>query len=290
MNNTVEQAIIETRPDVHTYEDFRVFLRDFFAFKKFEEPTFSYRVFNQRAGVSSPNYLKLIIEGKRGLGIKNINNVAKGLGLTRSETEFFTLLVNFDQASTVAEKKKQYDRIRRNKHYREVKQLESYQYEFFSKWYIAPVREIISHKNFKEDPEWISKAIKPHITPKQAEEAIDLLLKMHIVERDENGKLVQCEGAIRSAPRVYSFSLATFHQQMLTKASESIDSMAADIRDITALTLSLKSRDLVRLKKMIADFRKQALSTLEVKSEDFERIYQLQISLFPLTDNLDEKE
>jgi uncharacterized protein (TIGR02147 family) len=53
--------------DVYRYLDYRAFLRDFYEAKKAKSRTFSYRAFSKRAGVASPNYLKLVIEGQRSL-------------------------------------------------------------------------------------------------------------------------------------------------------------------------------------------------------------------------------
>jgi len=52
---------------VYAYLDYRAFLRDYYAERKAASRAFSYRAFSKRAGVSAPNYLKLVIDGKRSL-------------------------------------------------------------------------------------------------------------------------------------------------------------------------------------------------------------------------------
>jgi uncharacterized protein (TIGR02147 family) len=51
--------------DVFRYRDYREFLGAFYAQKK--QSGLSYRGFARAAGLGAPNYLKLVIEGKRNL-------------------------------------------------------------------------------------------------------------------------------------------------------------------------------------------------------------------------------
>src|SRR5690349_5207588 len=76
-------ATVATESPVGVYEylDYRAFLRDHYAAKKAASRAFSYRSFSKRAGVSSPNYLKLVIEGKRNLSGKMAERFALACGL-----------------------------------------------------------------------------------------------------------------------------------------------------------------------------------------------------------------
>lgn len=49
--------------DVFSYHDYRLFLADYYQAKK--PKGFSYRAFSRDAGLGAPNYLKLVIDGKR---------------------------------------------------------------------------------------------------------------------------------------------------------------------------------------------------------------------------------
>ena len=55
-------------PSVYEYLDYRQFLRDHFAASKKAKPQYSFRYFSRRAGLSSSNFLKLVMDGKRNLG------------------------------------------------------------------------------------------------------------------------------------------------------------------------------------------------------------------------------
>ena len=51
--------------NIFSYTNYRAFLRDLYLTKKSESSGFSHRVFVRMCGFASPNFLKLVIEGKR---------------------------------------------------------------------------------------------------------------------------------------------------------------------------------------------------------------------------------
>ena len=54
-------------PLVFSYVDYRRYLADYYAHAKKCHYGFSFRVFSKRAEISSSNYLRLVIDGKRNL-------------------------------------------------------------------------------------------------------------------------------------------------------------------------------------------------------------------------------
>ena len=102
-----------TLPSVLSYSDFKVFLRDFYHAKKKLDPYFSYQVFSKIAGLGSPNYYKLVMEGERALSVDNIHKFATGLGLDSVEQEWFECLVLFQQSHSVEGREFYEKRLRR---------------------------------------------------------------------------------------------------------------------------------------------------------------------------------
>jgi len=109
---------------VYQHDDYRVFLREFYDHKKRLSLSYSYRAFAEKAGLNSPNYLKLVIDGGRNLTVANIHAFAKALGLARDELAYFEALVLCNQASASGERafyKRRLDEIRARKPERQVK-------------------------------------------------------------------------------------------------------------------------------------------------------------------------
>ena len=90
-------------PVIGEYTDFRQYLKDVYDFRRLTEGTglrpYSYSTFSAAADIRSPNYLKLIIEGRRNLSDDMILRFARALRLNKQETEEFRALVHYGQAS-----------------------------------------------------------------------------------------------------------------------------------------------------------------------------------------------
>lgn len=86
------------RPDLYAYLNYRDFLADYYAFAKIEISGFTYEKFSRKAGVKSPNILKLIIDGKKNLTTTTALKFARAAELTLQETEYFEALVLENQS------------------------------------------------------------------------------------------------------------------------------------------------------------------------------------------------
>ena len=170
------------RPLVYDYLDYRAFLADMYQFRKQCGVHFSYRWFSQKSGFSSPNYLQLVINGKRNLTNTSIAKIAKGFGLKRREREFFENLVFMNQADTGEEKNHYYLKMLSVTQKNNVRTLEEDQYEYFSKWYYPAVREIVGCENADITPEGIAARLEPAITAQEVRSALKLLHRLKLVK------------------------------------------------------------------------------------------------------------
>ncbi|MEZ4366804.1 MAG: TIGR02147 family protein [Kofleriaceae bacterium] len=122
-------------PRVFEYADYRAYLRDTYAHRKATQRGFSYRSFARKAGLSSPNYLKLVIDGQRNLAPKGAAAFAVALGLPPREAAFFHDLVAFAQAETAAEKNRAWERLASYRAHRRVRAVAHHEFEYLSRWW-----------------------------------------------------------------------------------------------------------------------------------------------------------
>ena len=54
----------EEKINIFEYDNYRDYLKAFYEEKKSQNPRYSYRVFCNKAGISSTSYLNMIIHGK----------------------------------------------------------------------------------------------------------------------------------------------------------------------------------------------------------------------------------
>ena len=264
---------------VFTYMDYRSYLRDVFEHLKRERSSFSHRQFANAAGFRSSNFVLLVIQGKRNLSSEATIKIARALKLKKKESEFFENLVRFNQAKTDDERNFYYGRILENREYLLSRPLEKGQYEYYSNWYVPVIREMLLMSDFQEDPAWIADHVDPRITESEAKAALDLLVGLGLVIRDESGRLKQSSPHLFSGDDVASLAIANFQREMINIAARSIDSHRMMEREIGSLTFAVSKKKLDAAKKMIREFRSKMAGFL-AESDGADAVYQFNFQLF----------
>lgn len=267
--------------DVFDYLDYRAFLGDAYLDLKANQRGFSYRWFARRAGMSSPNFLKLVIDGKRNLSPASAGSFAEALGLAERETEFFANLVLFDQAESAADKNKYFESIGRFRKHTRVRKLERDTFDYLSHWYYPAIRELVGCKGFNENPDWIAETLVPRISTRQAQKAIEVLLALGVLERDECGALVQGDALLSTGAEVRSLGVGNFHRQMMARAADSIESIDRSEREISGLTVALSEKSFALFKDRIQKLRAELLD-LSSHEDQADRVVQFNFQAFPL--------
>jgi uncharacterized protein (TIGR02147 family) len=275
---------VSTEPavGVYAYLDYRAFLRDHYAAKKAASRAFSYRSFSKRAGVASPNYLKLVIEDKRSLSPKMAERFAHACGLDPDASRYFVHLVAFNQGKTSIERAQAYDRLTSFQRYRQAHKLEIAHAAYYSDWYMPAIRELAASQQFREDPEWIADQLVPKISPQQARQALEILVDLGLLVRSAAGRLEQADALVSTGPETRGLHIAAFHRAMTQRAIESIDLVPATERDISSLTLCLGRGGLAKLKERLQRMRRELLELSALESEP-EQVVQVNFQLFPLS-------
>jgi uncharacterized protein (TIGR02147 family) len=266
--------------EVYGYLDYRAFLGDLYAAKKAKG--FSYRSFSRRAGLSSPNYLKLVIDGQRNLSAKMAERFATACGLDDDASRYFVQLVAFNQAESSAEKSQHYARLTGFNQYRQAHKLDIAHAAYYGAWYMPAIRELAASEEFREDPAWLAEQLIPTITPAQAARALDTLVELGLLVRNEAGRLVQADSLLSTGPETRGLHIAAYHRQMTERAMESIDLVPAADRDISSLTLCLSRGGLRAFKERIQRVRRELLE-LSALEKDPEQVVQINFQLFPLS-------
>jgi uncharacterized protein (TIGR02147 family) len=101
------------QPSVFSYRIYRSYLKDFYRVKKATCTGYSYRRFSLEGGIASPNFLKLVMDGKKNLTTATILKFAKALDLGAEETFHFEAMVLENQATDAEEKRYYGARLRK---------------------------------------------------------------------------------------------------------------------------------------------------------------------------------
>lgn len=269
------------KPIIYHYLDYRIFLDDMFCFRKNKDDFFSYRYFSQKAGFASPNFLKLVINNHRNLTAKSIAKMAIGFKLTNPERDYFENMVFMCQAKTHTDRNHYYRKMMNLKVRNGVHRLAKASYDYFSKWYLPVIREVVLFEDRKLTASMIAKCLNPRISTKEAEKALATLVELKLIHKGSDGRWQQTNEIVTTGAEVKSMIIGNFHREMLRLAEESIERFPSEERDITSVTISINHAKMKHIKERCAAFRKELLEMTCGLNAD--QVIQINIQAFPLT-------
>jgi uncharacterized protein (TIGR02147 family) len=268
--------------DVFRFRDFRAFLRAYCDRAKAERQGFSYSALAAKVGLRSPNYPRLVIDGERNLTPELAHRFGEACGLSGDGLEFFCVLTAFNQAKSARERATQYEKLQGFRRFREAHRLDAAQSAYHSEWYIPAVFELCAHEQFDEDPHWIAATLLPPISPKQAKQALVTLEELGLIRRGESGKLEQAEAVVETPEGPLGHQVVQFHRVMMQRASEAIERVPREEREIASLTLCISEERLVQLKAELEAIQSRLAESYQSDPRP-QRVVQVNIQMFPLS-------
>lgn len=271
-------------PSILGYTNYRKFLDEFYKARKASRGGFSFRQFSQLAGLSSPNFYKLVIEGQRNLTEQSIEQTIAAMGLSGNSAEYFRCLVQWNQAKSDKEKAEWLERLEACMpvHRRAELQLETM--EYLSHWLYPVLREMVLWAEFRDDPYWVQRRLPTHVDLKLISQAL-LFLKKHdfIVKTDSGGFRVR-DDVVISSDEVRSLAIRNYHRHVLDQAASMLEALPVDQREFGAIIINMPEASLPEMKAKLKAFRDELLkwSMNEAKkSQGSEAVIQFNFQMYP---------
>ncbi len=280
----MENSTKKFKLSIFGFTDYRIYLKDYYQFRKESERGYSYRAFSKAAGFTSPNFLKLVIEGERNVSAQAIPQFCKALHLEGASAEYFTALVRMNQAKNDEEKDQCFAILQKLTPHHKRRDLHSEGHRYLSHWLYPTLREMILLNDFQEDPYWISRRLLGSASPSEVSGALSFLLQEGFVRRDEKtGKLELEDNMVFSSDEVRSLAIRNYHRQMLECAKNALEKLPMEQREFGAITFVLPESSLeelkYRLKKFRDDLHNWAIQAASGGKGD--SVVQLNIQMFP---------
>lgn len=298
---------------IFNYCDYREFLRDFYQLKKSLLDNYSYAVFSLRAGIKSPNYLKLVMEGQRNLTTENTLAFAKGLGLNELETLYWENLVSFTQAKTPVQRQSFLMLLGRTtlpegmENSRLIREVRN-EWDYYASWYHAAIREMVMLPDFDPTPSAIAAKLRGRITAEEARASIELLKRLGFLVADAQGRLRQNEMHVRykTAKDVINLSVRRFHKASAKLAVDCLEEdseEAHEERNYSSLTIAVNRKTYPLIKARLASYLRELNTEFSIAphcvapegpgdgadlaptATPADQVYQLNLQLLPLTLN-----
>jgi uncharacterized protein (TIGR02147 family) len=267
-------------PNIFDYFDYHKYLLDYYNEKKNADKFFSYRFMSQHLGIDA-GYLVKVLQGQKNVTIDSVGKFAELLKLNKRETRYFELLILFAKAKSNAEITSYFEKMlpfTEMKHTR----IEADKYEFYQKWYHSAIREVIGFSVYKGDYKALAEMVLPPIKPLAAKKSVELLLRLGLVSKNEEGTYVLSNRFLTTGEEWRSIAIRKFQEETLDLARQALESIPKEERDISTMTVSLSPEGFEEVRERLKQLRRIVFEIAE-KERAASGAYQVNLQLFPIS-------
>jgi uncharacterized protein (TIGR02147 family) len=264
------------KPEIFTYYDFRKYLEDFRIMNDYKHEYLCTRLGQK----SSRTYFADVVKGRKNVTDEFVNRFVELLELNHKETVFFRTLVRYCQETNVKAKESYLKELT----YQiavQTRILTENEYAFYEEWHHSVIRAVLDIFDFRDDYKSLAGMIFPAITVAQAKKSIELLTTLQLIAPDENGYLRPIDKSIKTDEYVNTGLVRQYQLQCLDMAKMACMSGSEMPDDISTNIISISEEGFRELQERLCAFRKEVRSIVNNDCNAADRVYQLDIQLFP---------
>jgi uncharacterized protein (TIGR02147 family) len=278
------RSLREARPDIFSYHDYRLFLREYFAYWKTRKTDFSLRALAREVGVS-PSYFTMVLKGGAPLSVKLIPSLGTHLCLSQEEQSFFAHLIDLIEARDLSEQKQAFKRLSKFGLYKSRHQVELLAHQYFSNWYYVAIRELANRKDFKPDPKWINQRLERKISTSDVREALEFLITHKFIREISRGSFQASQNNINCEGPLYRLALTEFYKQTYDLCIESIFKTPNEERYLTSHSMAVSEEGFKAVRNVLQEAvgKLQAITASENETEAHKRVYHVSFAGIPWT-------
>jgi uncharacterized protein (TIGR02147 family) len=267
---------------VFRFLDAREFLRQAYQAEKRINKDFSHRFIARSMGAGSSSFFKDVLHSRVPLNPVRAARFAALFRLSPKEAEHFENLVLYSQAETPEERERLLKKLSGAMAPGDQSVLEASQLEYLKKWHYAAVRELLAIVDFRGDYEALANMLEPPITPAEARDAVQLLLRLKLIRKNAQGGFDKAARVVVTGAKSDPESVKPGLRANLELAERALDAFPVAARPFSYLTLSVSRDSLQYIQDKLRAVRQDILDHVSL-DESVDRLYQLNMQLFPLS-------
>ena len=289
------KATPPTAPVLGEYTDFRLYLKDVYDHRRATESTglrsYSYSTFSAAADIKSPNYLKLIIEGRRNLSEDMITRFGKALRLNKAETDEFRALVRYGQTT---------EPLERNHFLRELADLRARRafdaghidqrsWDKVPGWVGWVIYAMSEQAGVTFEPEQVQKLFRANAGPDEVRDALKKLFDSgELARMADTGEVCKGRDLVDSPQDLPVALIRKLQSELIYLGIESLFRDSPKDREFGAMTVAMTDEEFQAVRFELRQLRKRLQKDITVKRQASkgDRVYQMNIQLFPVTEKV----
>ncbi|MEK7391527.1 MAG: TIGR02147 family protein, partial [Fibrobacterota bacterium] len=244
---------------LHEATDYRPWLRQALKDLRRRHPSRTSRALAEILDID-PAHLSRVLAGRKHIATRHVPELCKFLKLSRPDGRYLEALVRCNTATEPTEASRHFLAMQamRGAYQRT---LQDDAHDYFRSWIHPVMRTLLSLVEFR-GLGWIRLAslFRRKVTPDQAQESVELLLRLGLLESDARGILRPSPGTVSSGENWLGQAVHEFQRQTLALSAELLETQPREERDISTLTLPSSRQRMDELRDKIRQFRQELMT------------------------------
>lgn len=255
-------------------------MRDFYEERK-RSSLFSWREFSKLAGFASPNFMQLVCEGKSRLSKTGVGKVADAMGLAGADRDYFFAMERFGDARSDSMKLQAFNEMQKIAKENRLRVVDAEAFKYFESWVNPVLRELAPIMPGAKPLELARQCI-PVVSAAEVRHSLDFMCHAEFLKKIGEDTYVQTEKVVTGSSEAIPLALRSMNRQMSKFATEAIDEVPPEKRHITGVTFGISEETYQWLVQKLETLRQQVVA-MAAKEKEYDKVYRLNLQLFPLT-------
>jgi uncharacterized protein (TIGR02147 family) len=257
--------------------DYRKMLEGELRLRCAANPSYSLRAFARDLG-AAPSMISQVLAGKRGLSHEGARAMASRLGWEKAEALYFCTLVESQHSRSPI--RRESARAKLEKYFNSGRTLNLDAFQTISDCEHFAIHETLRLADVQGNPKKAAERLG--LSEASVTEALERMSRLKLVKRDAHGRWRVCERTVFTVDEVPSSALRTYHNQVLSRASQAIHRQKVHERHYISTFLAIDPRHLPEIKAELRAFNELIMNRYGSKSHARET-YGLGLQFFRVT-------
>jgi uncharacterized protein (TIGR02147 family) len=273
--------MVKKPPNILEFADYRRYLQERYRYLKLNDRKFSHRYINNKLDVKSSGWFGDVLAGRQRLKPGQVKSIATVFKINSEEQKCLRALVDMDAAENPEDIASAYEK------WYEVKGIgmetvAKDRFKFYDRWYFSAMRELMTLYPRMRDPAVLAGSLDPKITPKQAQEAMNLLLRLGLMGSAEAIASKMTLPALVKDPSARTRHWKKMMVSMIKLGRDALDKYDRDQRNFSGLTLTFSAEGMKKAGEEITALRKRLLYLSE-RDKKSDRVYNCLFQIYPVS-------
>lgn len=263
-----------------SYDDYRLFLSDWFEEQKQLHKRFSHRYLADKCGFSSSSFFLNVIRGRFSLTEVNVQKLVHFMQMPEAACAYFQSLVAYNQSKSIKEKSRVWESMQLLRSKRESHAIQKDASVYFSHWYNPVLRELVCHENFQGNYLQLARQLDPVISTEEARQAVQAMVRIGILIPD--GERFRPSHVVLQSNKTAPALLRSIRREYLELAIAALDSKTAEERMLSLSTMAM-SHEAYLYAVQVLEEAKQKIIARVAQDSKVEQIFEMVLTMYPLS-------